>query len=293
MQLRLLKFLLWLLSIPPLRINHGLGGCIGWLSWYLPTRARRISMSNLALCFPELDDAERRQLSRRSLIETGKAVTETGWLWCRPRSQVEALTTEVIGSEHLQAAKRNSAGVIIISPHLGSWEYCVIPLIAEGNPIFMFRPPRKAALEPLLRQSRVRFGGELASADPAGIKQLMKGLRATRTVGILPDQEPPLANGVFAPFFGVPANTMTLLARLAKRSGAGLVMMFSERLPAGRGYRIHYLPAEPAIADSDMAVATAALNRSLELCIRKCPEQYIWSYKRFRWLPDGTRRPYG
>jgi len=292
MRLRLTKLILQLLSKLPLRLVHSLGAVIGWLAWRLPTSLRRISTVNLALCLPSHSVEEQRALARRSLIETGKAVAELGWIWFRPKKDLHDLIHEVRGQEHLDAARLNSRGLIIISPHLGSWEFCTVVLAQENQPLFMYRTPRQAALEPLIIQSRTRFGAELAALDAAGIKRVLRGLRDGRTVGILPDQEPDLANGVFAPLFGTQANTMTLLSRFAAREEVGLVMMYCERLPAGRGYVVHYLPADNGMRSKDKQTATTALNQSLERCIGQCPEQYIWSYKRFRLCPDGSRRPY-
>ncbi|MBX2824667.1 MAG: lysophospholipid acyltransferase family protein [Gammaproteobacteria bacterium] len=292
MRLRLVKFLLRLLSHLPLPLTQAAGAALGWLAWHLPTSPGRVSRVNVALCFPELSPAEQTALARRSLIETGKALTELGWIWFKPHARLIGLIQGVQGQEHLDAARENSRGLIIISPHLGSWEFCTVPLALEKRPLFMYRSPRQASLEPLIVESRTRFGAELAALDAAGIKSVLRGLRGGRTVGILPDQEPDLNNGVFAPLFGVDANTMTLLSRFAAREEVGLVMMYCERLRAGRGYIVHYLPADPAIRSADKALATEALNRSLERCIRQCAEQYIWSYKRFRQRPDGSRRPY-
>jgi len=283
MRLRLTRLILQLLSKLPLRLVHSLGAAIGWLAWRLPTSLRRISTVNLALCLPNHSVEEQRILVRRSLIETGRF---------RPKKDLHDLIREVRGQEHLDAARLKSRGLIIISPHLGSWEFCTVVLAQENQPLFMYRTPRQAALEPLIIKSRTRFGAELAALDAAGIKRVLRGLRDGRTVGILPDQEPDLANGVFAPLFGTQANTMTLLSRFAAREEVGLVMMYCERLPAGRGYVVHYLPADTGMRSKDKQTATTALNQSLEHCIGQCTEQYIWSYKRFRLCPDGSRRTY-
>ncbi|MBX2879328.1 MAG: lysophospholipid acyltransferase family protein [Granulosicoccus sp.] len=292
MQLRLVKTLLWLLSILPLRLNHAIGAFIGLCNWWLPTRNRTATRVNLALCFPEATQQERRNLGRQSLIETGKAMTELGWIWHRSAKELNAKIRNVHGQTHLDLARQQKKGLIIVSPHLGSWEFCTVPLAWENRPVFMYRPPRRPFLEPLMISARTRFGAELASVDAAGIKHVIRSLREGRCVGILPDQEPDRANGVFAPFFGVEANTMTLLSRLSSSAEIGLVMMYCERLPHGQGYDVHYLPADEAIRHKDKTNATRALNASLERCILQCKHQYIWSYKRFRLQPDGSRRKY-
>ena len=158
--------------------------------------------------------------------------------------------------------------------------------------VYLYRPPRTIALEPIIKQRRERFGGELVAVDAAGIKKLLRAVRKRRPVGILPDQEPDADGGVFADFFNVPANTMTLLPRLAGKSGARVVCLAVERKSKGRGYVVHIVKPEAGIVDADIEVATTALNRTVEHCVAINPNQYCWSYRRFRLLPDGSRRDY-
>ena len=292
MRLQLIKFLLWFLSLLPLRLNHMIGAAVGWCAWVLPTASRKATELNLSLCFADKDAAYRRKLARQSLIETGKSLSELGWAWHRPRAELEKLIRKVHGEEHLIAAREKPGGLIVISPHLGAWELCMLPLANEERAIVMYRPPRHPLLEPVLIGGRTRHGGELAPLSPAGIKTVLRGLKQGRAVGILPDQEPDPNNGVFAPFFGVQANTMTLLARMARSASAGMVFIFCERLPKGAGYDLHYLPADEAMRSTDRDLAATALNQCVENCIKLRPEQYIWSYKRFRQCEDGTRRNY-
>lgn len=292
MRLQLFKSLLWLVSLLPLRVNHALGGAIGWCTWALPTASRKATDLNLLLCFANEDAAYRKKLAKQSLIETGKSLTELGWAWYRPRATLEKLIHTVHGEEHLIAAREKPGGLIVISPHLGAWELCMLPLAKEERAIVMYRPPRHLMLEPLLIGGRTRHGGELAPLSTTGIKTVLRGLKQGRAVGILPDQEPDLNNGVFVPFFGVQANTMTLLARMARSADAGMVFIFCERLAKGAGYKLHYLPADEAMRSADRHIAATALNECVENCIKIRPEQYIWSYKRFRQCADGSRRNY-
>ena len=276
----------------PLGANHALGALLGELAWLARSRARRISEINLALCLPELDDAARRRLVRRSLRETGKALTESAWLWCRPRALVESHLVETRGAEHLERARARGRGVLAVTPHLGSWEFCNLPFSATGDITYLYRPPRNAIVEPTLIAGRANLGGRPARLDPGGIRTVIAELRQSGTVGVLPDQEPDAGGGVFAPFFGEPALTMTLLARLAERTDPSVLFVVAERLPRARGWRVHFLEPEPGIGDPDKTGAAAALNRSVERCVALCPEQYLWSYRRFRELPGGGRRAY-
>ena len=171
-------------------------------------------------------------------------------------------------------------------------------LVSEGGRrgrtklAIVYRPPRRAALEPLLLRARGALGPEQVRAEGAGVRTLYKRLQAGGTVGILPDQQPKQGDGAFAPFFGVPALTMVLVSRLAHRTGATVLFAFAERLPHGAGFRIRFRAAPDGIADADLPTAVAALNRGVEECVNLAFEQYQWHYKRFQLRPDDGPNPY-
>lgn len=292
MRARALRWTVAALAMLPLPLNHALGALVGEILWWTRSRARRASEINLALCLPERSEAARRRIVRASLRETGKALTESAWLWRRPRGTVERRVRETRGRELFEDARASGRGVLVATVHLGSWELCNLPVSDRGDITYLYRPPRESAIEPELIRWRANLGGQPARLDPRGIREVLGVLRAGGIVGVLPDQEPDAAGGVFAPLFGTPALTMTLLARLAARTRPEVLFLVSERLPRGRGWRLHFVPADPEIADSDKTRAAAALNRSVERCVAICPEQYLWSYRRFRALPGGGRRDY-
>ena len=150
----------------------------------------------------------------------------------------------------------------------------------------VYRPPRRAAIEPLLVAARGALRPEQVRAEGAGIRTLYRRLQSGGVVGILPDQLPKQGEGEFAPFFGVPALSMVLVSRLAQRSGCAVLFAFAERLPRGAGYRIHFRPAPDGIADSELPRAVAALNQGVEDCVRQAFTQYQWHYKRYQYHPD-------
>jgi Kdo2-lipid IVA lauroyltransferase/acyltransferase len=277
----LLRAVLGLLARLPLGVNHAVGAAVGWLAWILPTRLRRVSLANLARCFPERDDAWRRRLARTSLMETGKALTEAPWLWCAGPQRIRELLRETNGGEHLDRAAAEGRGVFLASPHLGSWEFAGLHLATLGPMTSLYRPPRVRALDGMLRASREATGAHLVPTTPGGIKALRRALERGEFIGLLPDQTPKGASGVFAPFFGHPAFTMVLLPRLAAPGRTPVIFGFAERLPRGRGYRYHMIPAPEDLYDPDPEVAAAAVNRAVETLVRRCPEQYAWSYRRF------------
>ncbi|MDN5849041.1 MAG: lipid A biosynthesis acyltransferase [Nitrococcus sp.] len=284
---QLLRLLAWL----PLPLLHAVGALAGTMAALIPNDARHIARVNTELCFSNWPPRRKRALVRCSLRESAKALFELGPLWYRPPRQLLRLIREVEGGEILDAAIASGRGVLIIAPHLGSWELLQVWVAKRTSLHALYRVPRQANLEDLIRRARGRSGARFWPARSAGIRALYRALRAGAAIGILPDQQPP-GEGVFAPFFGVPAKTMTLFSKLAARSHAPMVMGWAERLAHGRGYRLHWCAVDEAVRDPDPLQAAAALNRAIEAVIRQRPCQYQWSYRRFSRRPGGEPNPY-
>jgi len=285
----LVRGLLRLLSWLPLWLLHGIGALIGRMIALVPNRQRRNALINLALCFPHLPDAQLIRLRNRFLREFGKTYLEIAPLWLRPPGQTLGLIQEVRGGELLR--RNDGRGLIVLSPHLGAWELAGLHLAAQG-PTAIFYKPQKY-LDDLIAGARRRSGATLAPITAKGIRTLILSLNRGEYVGILPDQGPRSDKGAaFAPFFGWPAWTMVLVPRLARKTGARVIFMFAERLPGASGFRIHCLPAPAGIDSADDLSAATALNQGIEQCIAVCPEQYLWSYRRFRDRPPGTPKVY-
>jgi KDO2-lipid IV(A) lauroyltransferase len=286
MRLFLIKTVLRAVGILPLPVIHSLGCLLGWTHTLIPNRLRRDTCTNIKLCLPELDQAGQRRLVRKSLVETGKAMLESGALWFRPGQQALQLIRRVEGHELVQTALEQGRGVILATPHLGAWEAAGLYGAATFNMTCLYRPLRIAELEGLVRSARTRLGANYVPATPGGIRSLCKTLEQGGTIAMLPDQEPQSGAGIFAAFFNRPAWTMTLLARLARRSGAPVVFAWCERLRRGQGYILHFSAAPDEIGSYDLNTATNAMNRALEELVRLCPSQYQWGYRRFRTRPD-------
>lgn len=257
--------------------------------WKFSKDSRRITRCNLALCFPELTDAAREKLAHASILETTRFACELGRIWLRPVDEVLASVIAVSGQQFLEQALARGKGVIVLAPHLGNWELCGLHLDRCAQTTYLYRPPKLAGFEDAMVSYRARAGAQLAPTSRKGIAMLVKALERGEIVGILPDQEPAQDSGVFAPFFGVPALTMTLVAKLASRTEAAVVVMYAERLPAGKGFAIRIAEAESAVAAADSGQAAAALNRAVERCVREVPSQYQWEYRRFKHQPDNTK----
>lgn len=278
----LLRFLIRAIGSLPLRLGRVAGLAVGAVLWLMPNPARSTARANLERCYPDLDAGERRRRVRRSLLHLGQTLTDSAWVWTRSPAELQAAVREVRGFEQVRRAREEGLGIIFVSPHIGCWEL-VATWLAEQVPLTaLYRPPRLAALESIMTAGRQRTGATLVPTDGRGIRALYKALTRGETIGILPDQAPRHDQGVIAPFFGQPARTMTLLSRLARGGRATVIQCVMERLPGGAGFRLHLFPASPAVADPDDLIAATAVNRDVERCIALCPEQYMWSYRRFR-----------
>ncbi|HSW13209.1 MAG TPA: lysophospholipid acyltransferase family protein [Solimonas sp.] len=286
-----MRILFYALAWLPLVVLQGLGAFVGWLLWVTHSERRRVALHNLRHCMPELSEAERQRLARASLGHEFKTYIETARVWLGPGNSVLNAVKEWRGLEVLERAFAQGKGVILLTLHQGAFEAVAIPM-SRNFPFCGIYKPQKGALNDLSVQGRRRFGGRLVAAEAGVRKAALPVLAENVGVYYMPDHDPPPGRGVFVPFMGVPAHTPTLIARLALESGSPIVFMFGERLPWARGYIAHYIEAPAGLDDPDAEKATAAMNRGLEACVRACPEQYWWGYKRFRRQPPGTPKFY-
>lgn len=263
------------LSFLPLWLLHALGWLLGWVAFLGSSTYRQRFLANV------------RQAGiapfqwRQAVGESGKLVAELPrlWLGAAPRVYWD-------GEAHVAHALAAGKGIVFLTPHLGCFEVTAQAYAQrfgqDGRPItVLFRPPRQAWLARWVAQARVRPGMDTAPTNLAGVKQLIKALRAGQCVGLLPDQVPPEGQGLWLPFFQRQAYTMTLSARLAAQGGASVLIAWGERLPWGRGYTIH-VQALPEALPADLAQATAKINQAMEALIVQCPSQYLWGYARYK-----------
>jgi len=284
--------LLRLTALLPLPLTHAIGALLGWLLWRIPSAPRRIAARNLALCFPELTPTERDRLLRRNLMETGRGLLELGPLWLWPGQRVLALVRgSVAGEEALAATVRQQRGAILLTPHLGAWEMAGL-YYSSRHPLTILYRPSRLGLDELSVRGRGRVGGKVVATDARGVRALLTSLRNGEILGILPDQDPGEEGGVFAPFFGIAANTMTLVSRLALKTGVPVFLTWAERLPCGRGYALHLRALPEVTAAASLEVSAAALNQGVEAAVRSLPAQYLWVYKRFKTRPPGEAKLY-
>ena len=288
----LIRILFFIFSIVPLRVNHLLGALIGRMFILLPNRQNKITQINLEMCFPDMEEHERRHLHHQSLIETSKALTESGPMWLWSKEKILSLVKQTSGEQQLTDAMQKGKGVIIAAPHLGCWEITGVYCSSHFPMTSLYRPPRLAQLDNFIVSARQRFGAELVPTNATGIRKLFQAVKSGRLVGILPDQDPGTENGEFASFFGVQAYTMTLLSRIAQKFGPVVFFCYAERLPKGAGYHLHFIKAGDDLYNETLSTSVQCLNKGVENCVRALPKQYQWGYKRFKTRPPGEEKIY-
>ena len=270
-----------LLALLPLPLLRFLGGILGLLLGYVPGRRFRTAVINLRVCFPGRDDAWYRRMARRSLVHEACNLLEMPRLWRLPPARLRRLAVETAGLELLDQARATGGGVVLITPHLGSWEFSGLYLSLEVTMHSLYRPLRHPAFDRFVRAGREHAGARLLPADRDGMRALLRAIQDGEAAGILPDHTPRRAeDGVLAPFFGVPASTATLASRLARRQNA--TMLAVRCLRRRGGFRLELLPADARVYAPEPATAAAGINATVEACIGAEVAQYWWSYPRFR-----------
>ncbi|MCI0508099.1 MAG: lysophospholipid acyltransferase family protein [Gammaproteobacteria bacterium] len=259
---------------------------MGYLIYLIPNTLHKAAKTNIELCFPELAAQQRARLYKQSFIELGRAAAETGALLVWNKQRTLKLVKKVTGEELVQQAFSKGEGVIIAAPHLGAWEMIGLYCSSRNPMTSLYRPLRMAQLNPFVKAARERMGAVLVPTNASGVRALYKALEQNQMIGILPDQDPGDEGGVFAPFFGIPASTMTLLPRLSQKTGASVIFSYAERLPRGRGFHVHFQSMPATSPARGLEEAAAQLNKGVENCVRQSPEQYQWSYKRFKTRPQ-------
>ena len=265
------------LAVLPLFVLQTVGTGLGWIAWLAPGPFKRLSNENFLNAFP---DASPKML-RGAMLSVGQMFLEMPYWWVRRDDR--ALNRTVAPAEwHLfEQALEKGKGVILLSPHMGCFELLGPVYSSRHNSTVLFRPPRMAWLRDWIVNMRTRQKLKMAPANQTGVRSLVRTLLKGQTVGILPDQVPVLGEGVWAPFFGRPAYTMTLVQRLQSLTGAKIFVLGVERLGIAKGYRMHINPMDEPLSEDPVEAATQ-INSAMEAMIRLAPEQYLWGYNRYK-----------
>lgn len=280
--------LFWLIGQLPWDGLLAAGRGLGRLAWYLAPARRRVTLTNLKLCFPELSEAEREALARRVLMSTGEAILEMAGAFHNRRIDLGRRLT-VSGLEHLEAARERGQGVLLLGMHFNSIDVGSRLLGKFFRFSVVYRPNDNPLLDKLISEGRGTWVNH--SVDRNDLRQTVRLLRRGEVVWYAPDQDYGTRHAVFVPFFGVPAATITATSRIARMGKAAVIPCAHYRLPGGR-YEIEFgAPLEDFPGDDEQA-DTARINRTVEHYVRKHPEQYLWVHKRFKHQPPGQPNPY-
>ena len=277
---RFLRFFLGLAAKLPLRTLHGVGTVLGWTVYGMSPTYRRHLRENLA--YAGIDDPEVRN---EAIASAGRMMMEIPALWFRSHDEVAAMVRSVEGMDAAVAARDRGKTVVFLTPHMGSFEVTA-QYAARHTPItVLYRAPKMGFLEPLMREGRERPNIRLATADLRGVREIFAALKRGEPLGMLPDQVPGQGEGEWADFFGRPAYTMTLAAKIAARPEVDCFLAYAKRLPRGSGYDLVIRPLAPKLEGES---ATRRLNRAVEDLVRECPGQYLWGYNRYK-TPRGAK----
>ena len=277
-------------GVLPYPLLLGVGRALGTLGWWLVPSRRRVARTNLRLVFPELPEREVRRLARRAFINAAIALGESALAWWGREARLARLD-HFEGAEHLERALAQGRGALLLGGHYTTLEISGRLLARHCERVFpTYKPAHSPLFEAVMARARRRIhAGLIPSRD---MRALLRRLRENQVVWYAPDQDFGLAQSVMAPFMGVPAATLTLTARLAARSGAPVLPLYSERLPGTRGYLVRIGPPLENFPSGDEAADAAAVNRAIEAQVRRTPDQYLWGHRRFKTRPRGEAEFY-
>ena len=275
--------LIRLLAMVPLPVLHTLGRFLGRLVYMFPGRYRNRMRNNARQA--GYDDSA---FVRRAAGESGAMILETPKVWLRTAECVRKVSSHE--EQIAQQALAEGRGVLYLTPHLGCFEITARYMVKYGPITVMYRPPRHRALEPAMEQARNIENLRAVPATIQGVREFVRALKRGEAVGMLPDQVPSSGDGIWASFFGRPALTMTRAGKLARQTGVVVMLVAGERLSRGRGWRMHYLRLPEPLPEDPQALATL-INTNMEVLIRRFPEQYLWSYNRYKIPADAPPLP--
>ena len=280
---------LWLLHFLPLALLAPLGAALGMLFYAVAGERRRVVLTNLGLCFPQMSEPERRALARRHFRAFGRTVLEHGVLWWGSQARIQRLV-RVEGLEHWQAVRERP--VIWLVPHFVGLDMGGTRIITEWQGASMYSQQKNPLFNHVLLRGRTRFVKPVLFSRQDGIRPVVKTLRDGVPFYYLPDMDFGPRDSIFVPFFGVPAATVTGVSRLAQLGDAVVVPAITRQLPGGQGYVLRFYPAWQDFPTADVTADTRRMNAFIEERVREMPEQYYWLHKRFKTRPNDEPSPY-
>jgi len=284
----LIRVFIRLCSIMPKQAGRWLGKQFAAVSTRRKNRAYSTSVTNVAVCLPELDQEQQQKIVYESLVNTGQLFAEAAKIWCQ--SNPEWWIDNIYGEKAVKETLNQGKGVLITGAHIGNWEAALYYLGSRYNFHCMYRPPRHLEMDKVICKGRCKNSTTMVKGNSKGVMHLIDVLQQGSVAAILSDQEPGRRAGIFVPFFGKPALTMTLIQKVQQKSNAEVYQIAAIRNATGR-FDIHLEPLHMDPSLDELAYATE-VNQHLEAMIRRFPEQYQWSYKRFKTTVDGSKNIY-
>jgi len=282
-------FILWLLHFLPFRVLVWIGTTLGSLLYLIASERRRVGAINLKLCFPDLSDEARKKLLREHFRMFARGLIERTILWWSSAEYISSLI-RVEGVEHFEAVKDKPS--ILLTPHFVGMDVGGQWIAQHTDTVCMYANQKNRYLTELLLKKRARFRNQRLYSRQQGLRPILKGMRAGMPFIYPPDQDQGVKDGAFIPFFGVPAATMTSVARIAQMAGAKVVPSITRLLPGGDGYALTFYPAWENYPSGNDIADTRRVNEFIEDRVREMPEQYFWLHKRFKTRPEGEERFY-
>jgi KDO2-lipid IV(A) lauroyltransferase len=280
---------IWLAARLPRRVLMTLGAGAGWLAARLLRERRRVAATNIALCFPDLSPEGRADLLDANLRDSGIMLAEFALAWMGTARAIARIPVDIEGLEHLAAARAAGRGVLLVGAHFSHLELCARLVSRRIRIAGMYREHDDAAFEWAIRRARLRYAEAMFPKD--ALRATVRYLRGGGTLWYAPDQDMRGKDSVFAPFFGVPAATITATHHLARLSGA-LVLPFFHRRRADGSYAIRLEAPLAGFPGADPVADATRVNALVERMVREAPSQYLWMHKRFKTRPDGAARVY-
>lgn len=272
----------------PLSLLRCLANVVAWgISLHATLKINRTIETNLQLAYPHLNAQQRQQLQKSTLYHQALSTVESAKSWAMPPAWSIAQIKQVYGEEHLQQALKNPNGILLIVPHLGTWEMMNAWVAQYTDLTIMYKPVTNPDLNAFILQGRQRLNATLVPTDATGVKAIFKSLKQGGCTVVLPDHVPDVSGGVIVPFYGIPTISSTLASKLASKTQCSLIGLTCIRREQQDGFEIYCDRLDDEnLYNTNSEIATTALNHAIAQMINRFPQHYMWNYKRFKHVPN-------
>lgn len=267
----------------PLTLLYFIANLLAQILYIFPSSFKHISRTNLALVYPTLSTQAQHSLLKQTLKSQCYTYVESVKCWGMPQPYSLSLIKDLEGEHLLQQALTNKKGVIIVAPHFGCWELLNAWLNQYTAPMIMYKPNKNKSVDRFILTARENFNATLVTTDKTGVAAIFRHLKQSGLTVILPDHLPKPSGGIYAQFFEQNVLCTTLVSKLAQKTQCNVLGLTCVRQASG--FKVVCQNMHPDIIGQDLQRSVECLNQDIEQMINQAPEQYIWSYKRFRRMP--------